>query len=105
MLPELWVAAAFLFVGLGIEPTTFGLKVRRTPYPSVSRCHVLRGIAGVPAPLRRRSHSPLRGVSPPALALWFAQINAATNSHSYDLTTGQCHGPLPRRVGRGQRGI
>jgi len=27
----------------GIEPSTFGLKVRRTPFPSVSSCRVVRG--------------------------------------------------------------
>ena len=33
----------FCWVGpVGIEPTTFGLKVRRTPFPSVSCDRVLR---------------------------------------------------------------
>ena len=41
VLPELWVAAAFLFVGLGIESTTFGLKCvgrRIRPFPGVTFC-------------------------------------------------------------------
>ena len=39
---------------VGLEPTTNGLKVRRTPFPSVSSCRVLRGNSRDSEPAKSR---------------------------------------------------
>ena len=50
---------------VGLEPTTNGLKVRRTPYPLVSWNRVLRGRIGVFGPAKPRFVSSPAVLSPP----------------------------------------
>ena len=50
---------------MGIEPTTFGLKVRRTPSPLASWNRVLRGRIGILGPAKPLFMSSPAVLSPP----------------------------------------